>query len=104
MAEPAMPADVSASDTPSSTHQNSILDHLDWWMNSRPLFRGVAAPHTGGAGVATSTFEEIGHGVLTTAFATTPITNTGAFTVAASANPSGLDFNVEVPDAGYYEG
>ena len=98
MAVPALPADVSAGNTTSATHQNSILDHVQWWRDTRPLFKGymwdgvvspandivTATNTTMGVGNA-GAFAQIG------GFPTNPLINVGSFTTQGSdADPESL--------------
>lgn len=108
MAVPSIPADVSASASISSSHMNSVLDHVAWWhgnaggSGARPLFKGQAWNGTSGAGqdieVATGTNTTFGWGNAT-AFYFTPNINVASFTTQGSdADPESL----VVPEAGIY--
>ncbi len=100
MAVPALPADVTDGNATSAAHQNTILDHTQWWRDTRPLFQGSGIT---GTTISTATFTEYGHGLVSATFHQTPLTNTGTFTVASTTNADGA-YNVEVTDAGIYEG
>ena len=99
MAIPALPSDDSDANDWNAAKVNAISDHLQLWRDTRPLFKGVAVSGT----VATSTFVDWGHGTSSATFQTAPITNVGSFAVSSDANPDGR-YNVEVPEAGHYEG
>ncbi len=102
MAIPALPADDSDSNDWNASKVNVVYDHLQLWRDTRPLFKGQAHIFLAGE-LATSTTEEIGHGGISATFEVTPTTNISAFTVASGANADGY-YNIEVPEAGHYEG
>lgn len=108
MAVPSIPADVSTSGSISSSHMNSVLDHVAWWhgnaggSGARPLFKGQAWSDVGNdvppIGASNATNTTFGFGSAGS-FQFTPIINVGGWTVAsADADPESL----VVPEAGVY--
>ena len=100
MAVPALPSDDSDGNDWTAAKVNAIYDHVQWWRDTRPLFKGQG---TTTAGVAHATLFEVGMGSVSGTFEATPTTNVGGWTVSTSANGDG-EYNIEVPEAGIYEG
>lgn len=100
MTVPALPSDDSAGQIWTAAKVNAIYDHLQWWRDTRPVFKGAAF------GVDGSKPESVPNNALTTfgfgaagSFNTTPLINVGSFTVdGAEADPEPL----HVPETGIY--
>lgn len=100
MAVPTLPSDKSAGNDWDETDTNLIYDHLQWWRDTRPLFKGAGVTVTN---LASGTEREFGFGTSSGTFATTPAINVGSWSVATTTNTAS-EYNVEVPEAGIYYG
>lgn len=99
MVVPALPSSQSSGAVAPVSWADDVRDLLEFLRDDRPLFRGRAVETLFNSGVT----NERGFGVGASTFSNTPITNVGGFTVSSSANTSS-QYNLEVPEAGYYEG
>ncbi len=100
MAVPALPGDDSDGNDWTAAKVNAIYDHVQWWRDTRPLFKGSGYTDNGGSQleVSTATNTTIGFG-SGGSFATAPEINIGSWTVQASdADPESL----VVPESGIY--
>lgn len=79
---------------------NAIYDHLQWWRDTRPVFRGQAWSNAGMSGIEISTATDTTMGFGTGgSFYTTPEINVGSWTVQGSdSDPESL----VVPESGIY--
>ena len=98
MAFPALPTSPANNSGAAASWARSVRDMLEWFRDTRPLFRGTAETPLN---LSSGTAQEIGHGAVASTFDNTPDTNVGTFTVASGANGDGA-FNIEVPDAGFF--
>ncbi len=99
MAVPALPSDDSDANDWNASKVNVIYDHLQWWRDTRPVFKGEMWSDVGaGFDIDTSTTTTFGVGEAAS-FKTTPVLNIGSWTTQGSdADPESL----VVPEAGVY--
>ena len=77
-----------------------MLDVQAWLMTGKTLFKGLAVAHTG---TVTATTAEVGFGVTSATFETTPTTNIDSCTVSSSANGDS-EYNLVLPNDGHILG
>ena len=99
MAVPGLPVDEITGQVWGIGKVNAVIDHLQWWRDTRPLFKGQMNTTE----VDPETLTEIVPGATASTFANTPTHNIGGWTVSATPN-SIQGFGLVVPEDGLYEG